>query len=87
MKDADNQWIEIFAGGRHTDMTGRSHDGDRLIEKAVKTFDPAFHEPPATIGHAKDNKPAYAWVTGLKKGVRAGRSVLVCSVSGLGPGI
>ena len=33
-------WVPIFMGGKQTDSNGKSHDGDELIEKAVKTFDP-----------------------------------------------
>jgi hypothetical protein len=49
------------------DASGREHDGDALIEKAVATFDTAKHEPPIVIGHPADNTPAFGWVAGLKK--------------------
>lgn len=64
MKD---KWIAIFKGGKQVDSNGRQHDGDALIDKAIKTFDPSFHEPPAVIGHPEDNAPAYGWVESLKK--------------------
>lgn len=69
-------WIEIFRGGKQTDSSGADHDGDELIENAVTTFDPAFHEPPLVVGHPADNAPAFGWVAGLKKEIRDGVQVL-----------
>jgi len=63
----NDQWIEIFKGGRQTDAQGSEHDGDDLIRKAVDTFDPKFHEPPVVIGHPKHNEPAFGWVKELKQ--------------------
>jgi len=60
-------WVPIFMGGKQTDSNGKSHDGDELIEKAVETFDPKYHEPPAVLGHPEHDKPAYGWVEGLRK--------------------
>ena len=60
-------WIEIFSGGIQKDSQGREHDATTLIEKAVETFDPKFHEPPVVVGHPTDNSPAFGWVEGLKK--------------------
>jgi hypothetical protein len=65
-------WVEIFAGGKQTDSAGNVHDGDALIEKAVSTFDPQYHEPPAVVGHPAHDAPAYGWVEGLKVGVKDG---------------
>ena len=62
-----NDWIPIFRGGRQVDASGREHDGDALIEKAVTTFDASKHEPPIVIGHPADNAPAFGWVAELKK--------------------
>lgn len=62
-----DDWIEIFEGGKQIDSDGGEHDGDALIKKAVATFDPKFHEPPAVVGHPNDNSPAFAWVEGLKE--------------------
>ena len=60
-------WIEIFAGGPQTDSAGVEHDGDEVMDKALKTFDPSVHEPPVVVGHPKDNAPAFGWVAGLKR--------------------
>ena len=67
-----DDWVHIFSGGRQTDSAGGIHDGNRLIENAVKTFDAAYHEPPAVLGHPTDNTPAYAWVSELKTDVKDG---------------
>ena len=69
-----DDWVPVFAGGVQIDSAGNAHDGDALIEKAVATFDPQSHEPPAVIGHPADNAPAWGWVAGVKaapvKGVK-----------------
>lgn len=62
-----DDWVPIFQGGPQTDSTGRVHDGDALIDKAVASFDAARHEPPVVIGHPADNAPAWGWVEGLKR--------------------
>jgi len=71
-KGFDN-WIEVFRGGKQIDSHGKEHDGDTLIDRAIETFDPAYHEPPIVVGHPKDNAPAFGWVRGLK---RAGNILL-----------
>ncbi|WP_319405140.1 hypothetical protein [uncultured Desulfosarcina sp.] len=78
-------WIPIFQGGVQVDSEGQEHDGYELIEKAIETFDPAFHEPPAVIGHPKDNAPAYGWVEALKKGVSNGIGVLLAKFKQVNP--
>jgi len=72
-----NGWVEIFKGGKQTDSAGKEHDGDALIDKAVNSFNAAEHEPPAVIGHPKDNGPAYGWVKGLKAVAGKGGKVLL----------
>ena len=62
-----DDYIPIFRGGKQTDSNGVVHDGDALIDKAIAKFNAAVHEPPACIGHPKDDAPAYGWVKGLKK--------------------
>lgn len=61
-------WIPIFRGGKQRDSNGFDHDGDALIDSALAKFNASVHEPPAVIGHPKDNAPAYGWVEGLKEG-------------------
>lgn len=38
-------WIEIFKGGKQTDSNGRTHDGEKIIEKALVSFDAKAFEP------------------------------------------
>lgn len=72
-----DDYVQIFKGGIQTDSTGKDHDGDALIEKAVTSFNADNHEPPAVIGHPKDNGPAWAWVDALKTDMVAGTKVLM----------
>lgn len=65
-----DDWVPIFFGGKQTDGNGVEHDGDDLIEKAVRLFDPTHHEAPITVGHPKDNSPAFGWVEGLKSAIQ-----------------
>ena len=58
--------IEIFRAGQHIDDSGTVHNfsaGD--VAAMVTSYDPALREAPLTIGHPKDNLPAYGWVKGL----------------------
>lgn len=71
-----DDWVDIFAGGEQTDSLGRKQDGDRLIDRAIKTFDPENYEPPAVIGHPDQFAPAYAWVDGVREFVRNGKRIL-----------
>ncbi len=60
-------WIPIFQAGKQIDGNGRQWDGDGLIEKALRTFDTAKHEPPLVVGHPRHDAPAFGWVEGLKR--------------------
>jgi hypothetical protein len=58
--------IEIFRAGRHTDDSGTVHNFSQAdVSGMVAAYDPALREAPLTIGHPKDNLPAYGWVRGL----------------------
>lgn len=60
-------WIEIFRGGKQIDSHGKEHDGDAIIDLAIKNFDAKTHEPPLVVGHPETNAPAFGWVQALKK--------------------
>lgn len=75
-KGFDN-WIEIFEGGKQIDSNGVEHDGDALIDKAVQSFTPGYHEPPLVVGHPTDNSPAFGWVEGLRKVVKKRVNILM----------
>ncbi|MBA3027447.1 MAG: hypothetical protein FP814_09770 [Desulfobacterium sp.] len=66
VKPGFSDWVEIFSGGLQTDSHGMEHDGDALIDAAVAKFDPSYHEPPAVLGHPKDDAPAFGWVESVK---------------------
>jgi hypothetical protein len=73
-KKMEEQWIEVFRTGTHTDMGGNSRAwSDADLDKIVASYDPGTHEAPAVIGHPKENHPAFGWVESLK---RAGNTLL-----------
>ncbi len=58
--------IEIFRAGTRTADDGTVHtitESDLIA--AAAAYDPAVHEAPHTIGHPKNNAPAYGWVKSL----------------------
>ncbi|BBO73457.1 hypothetical protein DSCW_08740 [Desulfosarcina widdelii] len=78
-------WVEICFGGKHFAMNGKAYDTDPLIDKAVATFDPNFHEPPAVIGHPKHDDPAYGLVQAVKTETRDGKKVLLAKFKNVEP--
>ncbi len=63
----DNQFIEIFRAGTHTDDQGKTREiTTQFLEEVVRNFSPSLHEPPAVIGHPADNAPAFGWVEDLR---------------------
>ena len=64
----ENQWIETFKTGTHTDSRGRSKTiTTRDLDRMVMNYDSARHEAPLVIGHPQNNAPAYGWVEALKR--------------------
>lgn len=58
--------IEIFRPGHHIDDAGGVHSFSPAdVAAMVSAYDPALREAPLTVGHPKDNLPAYGWVKGL----------------------
>lgn len=72
-----NDWIEIFRGGLQIDSSGKAHDGDAIIEKALNNFSKDVHEPPLVVGHPESNSPAFGWVDSLKKTTKKGTTLLL----------
>lgn len=69
--------IEIFRAGRHTDDAGNVHEfSEQDIADMAASYQPELSEAPLTIGHPKDNLPAYGWVQRL---VKAGANLLMDS--------
>lgn len=55
--------IEIFRAGTHIDDAGVSHQFSAAdIADMAASYNPAVREAPLTVGHPKDNLPAYGWV-------------------------
>ena len=55
--------IEIFRAGRHLDDAGVAHHfSEADLDGMAASYSPALREAPLTVGHPKDNLPAYGWV-------------------------
>lgn len=58
--------IEIFAAGTRPADDGTVYTiTDADVAASAQAYDPAVHEAPHTVGHPKDNMPAYGWVAGV----------------------
>ncbi len=58
--------IEIFAAGTRTADNGVVYTiTEADVAASAAAYDPAVHEAPHTVGHPKDNMPAYGWVAGV----------------------
>ena len=59
--------IEIFKAGKRPDAHGTVVEITPAdLQQAVESYDVAYHEAPAVIGHPKMEAPAYAWVKGFQ---------------------
>ena len=68
--------IEIFRAGRHIDDAGDVHSfGEADVQAMAESYNPALREAPLTVGHPKDNLPAYGWVESLARNAQ-GRLVM-----------
>ena len=55
--------IEIFRAGTHRDDAGNTHTFTRAqLQEMAASYNAALREAPLTVGHPKDNLPAYGWV-------------------------
>ena len=60
--------IEIFRPGRHIDDQGVAHNfSDSDVDGMAASYNPALREAPLTVGHPKDNLPAYGWVKAVAR--------------------
>lgn len=63
----ENQWVEVFRAGDHTDSSGNSKNWTKDdLEKIVNQYNAKKHEAPVVVGHPKENAPAFGWVEALK---------------------
>lgn len=53
--------FELFKVGTHNGIDFSAED----LKGVVTSYDPALHEAPITIGHPKDNLPAYGWIESI----------------------
>lgn len=59
--------IEIFRAGRHVDDSGTTHSFTEAdLADMASSYNPALREAPLTVGHPKDNLPAYGWVKSVQ---------------------
>lgn len=64
----DEQWVEIFRAGTHTDMAGNTRTWTTAdLDEIVAKYNPAEHEAPIVIGHPEHNAPAYGWAKALRR--------------------
>lgn len=55
--------IEIFRAGTHRDDAGNTHTfTPAQLQEIAASYNAALREAPLTVGHPKDNLPAYGWV-------------------------
>ena len=60
--------IEIFRPGRHTDDQGIAHHfSEADVDGMAASYNPSLREAPLTVGHPKDNLPAYGWVKAVSR--------------------
>jgi len=58
--------FELFRVGTHTAASGKTIAfSDADLRAAAAAYDPAVHEAPITVGHPRDNAPAYGWIKSL----------------------
>lgn len=67
--------MEVFKAGKQTDSEGNTKvwtESD--LDKIIKSTEKVGEDVPATLGHPKDDSPAFGWF-GCKKLVRKGKSL------------
>lgn len=57
-------WVEIFRAGNYPPIGNFTRE---RVDRIASRYDPKVHEAPVVIGHPKYDKPARAWVRGLKR--------------------
>lgn len=61
--------FQIFKPGKHVSANGQALEfSDADLKASIEAYDPKIHEAPITVGHPKDNLPAYGWIAGLATG-------------------
>jgi hypothetical protein len=61
--------FQIFRPGTHTSAAGTTITfTEDDLRAAAAAYNPEVHEAPITVGHPKDNLPAYGWIKGVEFG-------------------
>ena len=59
--------MHIFKPGRQTTAAGTELEfSDADLKACAAAYDPAKHEAPITVGHPRNDLPAYGWIAGLQ---------------------
>jgi hypothetical protein len=59
--------MHIFKPGRQTTAAGDALEfSDADLKATAAAYDPAKHEAPITVGHPRNDLPAYGWIGALK---------------------
>lgn len=80
-----DDYVEIFRGGTQVDSSGKRHDGDAMIDRAMASFRADDHQPPLVVGHPRDNEPAFGWVRELKTATTNGVKTLLAKFEDVVP--
>lgn len=63
----EGAWIEIFRAGNHVSDSGESYAfTPNDIAGMASSYNPDLREAPLTLGHPKNDLPAYGWVKELQ---------------------
>lgn len=72
------QKIEVFRAGTHIDDQGvQHHFSEADLNGMAASYNPVLREAPLTVGHPKDNLPAYGWVKGVSREANGALAVAV----------
>lgn len=72
------QKIEVFRAGTHLDDQGVQHYfSEADLNGMASSYNPAMREAPLTVGHPKDNLPAYGWVKSVSRETNGALAVAV----------
>ncbi len=76
--------LEIFRAGKHTDANGTEVTIENEdIDKIITSYNTELHEAPLVIGHPQHDKPAWGWVSSLR---RRGK-LLIAKLTNIAPEI
>jgi len=74
-------WLEVFRAGDYGEKGSYTAE---MLAQIAGDYHPALHEAPVVVGHPEHDKPAYAWVDGLRVR-RNGAAVLEAHLAQVDP--